>query len=312
MAKKQVLGKGLGAILPSTAQEEAGESMSMSDATIYRFEDRTRGKRVAEIGLDQVRPNPFQPRDTFDEQSLAELAASIAEHGLIQPITVRVVGPKRYEIISGERRLRASRLAGLETIPGYIREAEDEDMLEWSLVENIQRQDLDPIELAHGFQRLIDECGLTQAQVAVKVGKDRSTVANALRLLRLPPSVQKALRTGQISSGHARVLVAVPDPELQVALSEEIISRGMSVRATEDFVRESGQKRSKSPRSKADPPTLTEAEASQIRDMTNRLRGRFGTQVAIRHESGNGGRIEIAYYSEEDLERIIELLLGLQ
>ena len=310
MAKKQALGKGLEAILPSTALDEAGESTPKT--TIYRFEDRTRSKRVAEIHLDHIRPNPFQPRDTFDEQSLAELAASIAEHGLIQPITVRVVGPKRYEIISGERRLRASRLAGLETIPGYIREAKDEEVLEWSLVENIQRQDLDPIEEANGFQRLIDECGLTQAQVAVKVGKDRSTVANALRLLRLPFSVQKALRMRQISSGHARVLVAVPDPDLQAALSEEIISRGMSVRAIEEFVRESGRKRSKSPKSKANPPTITEAEALQIRDMTDRLRGRFGTQVAIRHRSGKGGRIEIVYYSDEDLERIIELLLGFQ
>ena len=310
MAKKQALGKGLGAILPPTALDEGGESTS--GTTIYQFEDRTRGKRVAEIELDHVRPNPFQPRDTFDEQSLAELAASIAEHGLIQPVTVRVVGPKRYEIISGERRLRASRLAGLNTIPGYIREAKDEEMLEWSLVENIQRQDLNPIEEARGFQRLIDECGLTQSQVAVKVGKDRSTVANALRLLRLPLSVQKALRTRQISSGHARLLVAVPDPDLQIALSEEMISSGMSVRAAEAFVRESGRKRSKSPKSEANPPAITKTEASQIRDMTDRLRRRFGTQVAIRHRSQMGGRIEIVYYSEEDLERIIELLVGFE
>ncbi len=310
MAKKQALGKGLGAILPLAAQDGAAEPIS--EATIYQFEDRSRIKRIAEIPLEQIRPNPFQPRETFDEQSLAELAASITEHGLIQPITARVVGPKRYEIISGERRLRASRLAGLGTIPAYIRQAEDEDMLEWSLVENIQRQDLDPIEEAHGFQRLMDECELTQAQVAVKVGKDRSTVANALRLLRLPPSVQKALRGGRLSSGHARVLVALSDPRLQAELAEQIISRGMSVRATEEFVRASNEKKPKTPRSKTRPPALSEVEASQIRDMTNRLRGRFGTQIAIRHESGKGGRIEISYYSEEDLERVMELLLGLQ
>ena len=307
MAKKQALGKGLGAILPASVQE--GSEESVADATIYKFEDLSRGKRVAEIGLEQVRPNPYQPRDSFDEQALAELAASIAEHGLIQPITVRVVGPKRYEIISGERRFRAARLAGLETVAAYIREAQDEDMLEWSLVENIQREDLDPIEEAHGFQRLMEECDLTQAQVAVKVGKDRSTVANALRLLRLPPEVQKSLRAGQLSAGHARVLVSVADPVLQVALAQQIVSGGMSVRATEDFVRDSSQTKSRSRRQKHAARAMTEAEAAQIAHLTNRLRGRFGTQVAIKHESGKGGRIEIEYYSEEELERVIELLL---
>jgi ParB family chromosome partitioning protein len=265
---------------------------------------------VAKLDLDQIRPNPYQPRETFEEQSLSELAASIAEHGLIQPITVRVVGPKRYEIISGERRYRASKLAGMETVEAYIRDADDEDMLEWSLVENIQREDLDPIEEAQGYQRLMEECELTQAQVAVRVGKDRSTIANSLRLLRLPPQIQKALRAGQLSAGHARVLVAVEDADLRIALAEEIIDKGMSVRATEDFVRES-DKRPKAPR-KSGPKAfgLTDAERAQIRAITDRLRSRYGTQVAVKHESGKGGRIEIQYYSEEDLERVIDLLLG--
>ena len=242
---------------------------------------------------------------------MAELAASIAEHGLIQPIAVRAVGPKRYQIISGERRYRAARLAGLEAIAAYIREAETEEMLEWSLVENIQREDLDAIEEAHGYQQLMEECGLTQAQVAVKVGKDRSTVANALRLLRLPAVVQRALREGKISAGHARVLVSVSDPDLQIALSEQIIARGMSVRGAEEYVRAVGETRTTKRSKKRDGSSLTDAESAQIRDLTNRIRGHYGTHVSIKHEPGKGGRIEIAYYSEEDLERVIELLLGL-
>jgi ParB family chromosome partitioning protein len=308
MTKKQALGKGLGAILPPSTDATSGESAS--EATIYQFEERTRGRRVAEVELDQIRPNPFQPRESFDEEKLAELAASIAEHGLIQPITVRVVGPRRYEIISGERRYRATRLAGLDTIAAYVREADDEDMLEWSLVENIQRQDLDPIEEAQGYQRLMEECELTQAQVAVRVGKDRSTIANALRLLRLPPSVQKALREGDLSAGHGRVIVSAADADRQIALAKEIMAKAMSVRAAEEYVRKRQEAGSRGAKPKPVETGLTEAEQVQIRHMTDRLRERFGTHIAIKHESGKGGRIELQYYSEEDLERLIDLLLS--
>ena len=311
MAKKQALGKGLGAILPP-AIEDLGGAEGSSDATIYQFDDRQRSKRVAEVHLDQIRPNPYQPRETFDEEALAELASSIAEHGLIQPITVRLVGPRRYEIISGERRYRASKLAGMETVLAYIREADDAEMLEWSLVENIQREDLDPIEEALGYQRLMDECELTQAQVAVKVGKNRSTVANAVRLLRLPASIQKSLRSGQLSSGHARVLVSIEDPEMQTALADKIIELGLSVRATEQIARDALEGVPDRTKKRPKPASIPDAEQAQIVDFTNRLRSHFGTQIAIRHESGKGGRIEIAYYSEDDLERVMELLLGLE
>jgi len=188
-----------------------------------------------------------------------------------------------------------------------VREAGTEDMLEWALVENIQREDLDPIEEAIGYQRLIDECSLTQAQVAVKVGKDRSTIANTLRLLRLPASIQHGLREGEISAGHARVLVVVEDPEIQEALFNRIVEEDLSVRATEEMVRRLGEA---TPDKSASKKKGAAPESWQITALTDRLRTRFGTQVAIKHRGGKG-RIEISYYSREDLERVIELLLNM-
>jgi ParB family chromosome partitioning protein len=307
MAKKQAHGKGLGAILPNAGGDEA--ATTLEDGQFYNFEERARAlRKIVEIELDDVQPNPYQPRETFSEESLAELASSIAEHGLIQPITVRPRPNGQFELISGERRVRAARLAGLERIDAYVREAGTEDMLEWALVENIQREDLDPIEEALGYQRLIDECDLTQAQVAVKVGKDRSTVANALRLLRLPAAIQRAVRDGDVSAGHARVLVSVDDADVQQAIVNRIVEEELSVRATEELVRKLGE-----PAPEKEPAGHSNgngSESLQITALTDRLRTRFGTQVAIKHRAGKG-RIEIAYYSREDLERVIELLLGI-
>ena len=306
MAKKQALGKGLGAILPTVGGDDA--ATVLDETQFYNFEEHARAlRKIVEIDLDSIRPNPYQPRETFAEDSLAELASSIAEHGLIQPITVRPLDNGEYELISGERRVRAARLAGLDRIDAYVREAGTEDMLEWALVENIQREDLDPIEEALGYQRLIDECDLTQAEVAVKVGKDRSTVANALRLLRLPASIQKALRGGSVSAGHARVLVSVEDPEVQDAILNRIQEEDLSVRATEEIVRKLNEP-SPAPSNPAKP--AGSPESVQITALTDRLRTRFGTQVMIKHRAGKG-RIEIAYYSREDLERVIEILLGI-
>ncbi len=307
MTKKQALGKGLGAILPNAGGDDA--AATLDESQFYNFEERARSlRKIVEIRIDDIHPNPFQPREHFPEEALTELASSIAEHGLIQPITVRPKGDGEYELISGERRVRAARLAGLEYIDAYVREAGTEDMLEWALVENIQREDLDPIEEALGYQRLIDECELTQAQVAVKVGKDRSTVANTLRLLKLPASIQRGLREGQISAGHARVLIVVEDVEIQEALFNRIVHEDLSVRATEEMVRRLGEEtpdKSKAKRSKGTAP-----ESWQITALTDRLRTRFGTQVAIKHRAGKG-RIEISYYSREDLERVMELLLDI-
>lgn len=306
MAKKQALGKGLGAILPSAGGDDA--NTALDERQFYNFEERARAARkIVEIELDSILPNPYQPRENFSEDSLAELASSIAEHGIIQPVTVRQRHDGEYELISGERRVRAARLAGLERVDAYVRTAGTDDLLELALVENIQREDLDPIEEALGYQRLIDECDLTQAQVAVKVGKDRSTVANALRLLRLSPAVQRALRDGRVTAGHARVLVVVEDTAAQEAILNRIVEEELSVRATEDLVRRlaNGAPPQKPQRTNGASP-----ESWQITALTDRLRTRFGTQVAIKHKAGKG-RIEIAYYSREDLERVIEMLLGI-
>ena len=320
MAKKVALGKGLKALLP-TVDSESGEEVldeGNGGSPVYKLPDNRKGRlvgRVAEIELANVRPNPYQPRQTFEEEALEELAASIQELGIIQPITVRSLGDGQFEIISGERRLRASRRAGLKKIPAYIREADTEEMLEMALVENVQREQLNPMEVALGYQRLLEECDLTQEKVAQKVGKKRATVANFLRLLKLPPPVQAALRDESISMGHARALIPVDDKQVQLEILTEIEVTGLSVRDVERRVRswqESLENDQQAGAQKA-VEELTPAEADrdqlQIQNFANRLRARFSTQVQIKHKkSGDGGKIEIDYYSNEDLERIMELL----
>ncbi len=197
-----------------------------------------KGGEILSVEISKIEPNPYQPRVTFDEQALAELAASIKSLGLIQPITVRSIGEDRYQIISGERRFRASKLAGLTTIPAYIRTADDTGMLEMAIVENVQRYDLDPIETAMSYQRLIEECHLTQEQMADRIGKSRVAVTNFLRLLRLPAKVQYDVKVGNISVGHAKALLGLSDPIAQEALSDETIRQGLSVRTLEQRVRD--------------------------------------------------------------------------
>ncbi len=309
MAKKAVLGKGLSALLPGTENLESGEpaeDLQTPRSRLYHFEERVRLLgRVAEIEVDKIRPNPYQPRKDFDEEALNELAHSIKQLGIIQPITVRALGNHEFEVISGERRLRAARRAGLKKIPAYIRDADTEAMLEMALVENIQRADLNPIEIALSYQRLLEECGLTQEEVAAKVGKKRSTITNYLRLLRLPPQIQAGLKNGTLTQGHARMLVNIEDPELQMQLYEEIVQKQLSVREVERRVREIHQPARTSPKSSPSP-----TPDPHIQDVTNRLRTRFSTQVAIRHRSDGSGKIELTYYSLDDLERLLELLLA--
>ena len=316
--KKAALGKGLSALLPSQPEDAGDETGSRT--RLYNFEERRRlAGRVAELDLDAIRPNPYQPRTDFDETALDELSASISQLGIIQPLTVRALGDGRYELISGERRLRASRRAGLKMVPAYVREATTEEILEMAIVENVQREDLNPVEIALGYQRLTEEAGLTQEEVAEKVSQSRSAVANTLRLLKLPPRVQASLREGTVTAGHARMLVALDDEEAQLALHREIVDDGLSVREVERRVRamrRSEQEAASEPSPVAEKAAektqaLSPRDRLQIEKYESDLRERLATQVQIRHRPSDGaGAITIAYYSAEDLERVIEALTG--
>lgn len=319
MSKKAALGRGLNALLPAgeepeVDEDELGGGAELSKTRLYHFDERARlAGRVAEIELELIRPNPYQPRKDFDETALEELAASIRSLGIIQPVTVRALDRNQYEIISGERRLRAARRAGLQRIPAYIREADTEAMLEMALVENVQREELNPIEVAVGYQRLIEECSLTQEQVAQKVGKSRVTIANMLRLLKLPPRVQASLRDGNVTIGHARALISVEDEHAQLVILKEVEELQLSVREVEERVRAYHQSLIE-PDPEPEPevparqePELSERDALQLQEFTTKLRSLFSTQVSIRRKT-DGGRIEIAFYSDDDLERIMELI----
>ncbi len=319
-SKKAALGRGLNALLPSEQQE--GKSaletppVEALPSKLYRFEEHLRWLgRIADLEIEQISPNPYQPRQDFDDEALDQLAASIRQFGIIQPITVRALSGGRFEVISGERRMRAARRADLKRVPAYVREADTEAMLEMALVENLQREELNPIEVALGYQRLMEECELTQEQVADRVGKKRSTVANFMRLLKLPPRLQAALRDRSVTVGHARSLITVADEEFQLHLLEEIQHKDLSVREVEDRVRAWRTRRktpepspSKAPT--AEPATPPDRDTLQIQEFTNRLRFHFSTQIQIKHKADGSGKIELSYYSEEDLERLMELLLG--
>jgi ParB family chromosome partitioning protein len=259
---------------------------------------------ILQVPVENVRPNPRQPRKEFDEEGLKELAQSIEKHGLIQPITVRDIGENRFELISGERRLRASRLAGVKKLPAYIREVDDEDILSFALVENIQREDLNPIEIALGYRRLIDEAGLTQAEAAGKVGKNRSTVANMLRLLNLPPYIQAALRDQQISMGHARTLINIEDEDEQRLIFQKIVDKGYSVRQAEKAVRALANKQRQAQHSS--PASTNGRNEAFFKEITSRLRRTLSTKVRVKPKK-KGGEIRIEFYSDDELERLLEL-----
>lgn len=301
---KKVLGRGLGAFFPDYQEEGEGSAGEKGSAESQAVTDpRRRVNVVLHIPVQNIRPNPHQPRREFREESLDELAGSIEKHGLIQPVTVRYLGEKRFELISGERRLRAAKRAGISEIPAYVREAEDDEVISFALVENIQREDLNPIEIAMGYQRLIDETGHTQAEVAEKVGKNRSTVANMLRLLDLPPFIQAALRDREISMGHARALITIEDEERQEDIFRKAMKNGWSVRRIENEVRrqQSGTKKKEEKSSSDD----REREAI-YKEISSRLRRKLSTKVNIKPKK-NGGEIRIEYYSREELERLLDL-----
>lgn len=321
MGNKSALGKGLNALLPEdrddAVPDESRESADDSEGSgsLYQFEDGTQLLgRVARVPLDRIRPNPYQPRQEFDEERLDELASSIAQIGIIQPVTVRAQADGEFEIISGERRVRAARRADLDHLPAFVREADSEEMLEMALVENVQREELNPIEIALGYQRLVEECDFTQAEVAERVSKSRATVSNFLRLLQLPPRIQAGLRDKELSMGHARALITIDDEEAQLELYEQIVEEDLSVREVEERVRtwqeddeEESTREAETEKSMAPSPTRGDLQLDDLRD---RLRSRFSTQVKITHNKDGEGTIEISYYSEEDLERLVEDMVG--
>lgn len=296
MTKKRGLGRGLSALL-----EDPGTDITAHHPAQEHGSQRVAGT-TAFIPVAQIEPNPFQPRTTFAPEAILELAQSIKELGIIQPVTVRKLGYDRYQLISGERRFRASQVAGLQEIPAYIRIANDEAMLEMALVENIQREELDAIEVAISFQRLLEEVHLTQEALSEKVGKDRATVANYLRLLKLPPEVQMGLRQRQIGMGHARALLAVPDPAKQEELYRRIIESQLSVRQVEDMAR--GEKHTASRFS----GTSKKLSATRYKELGKDLSNVFGSRVLVKQGDTGKGRIEISFRNDEDLERIKRLL----
>ena len=295
--RKEALGRGLSAIL------ESNEEPLAPDRPTQRI------RQISEIDIALIRPNPFQPRKDFDEDALIALAHSIEQLGLIQPVTVRT-GGNGYELIAGERRLRAAQRAGLERIPAYVREVDADSMLQMAIVENIQRENLNPIEEALAYRRLMEECAMTHEDVARSVAKSRSAVTNMLRLLRLPPIVQAGLRDGDVSVGHARVLINIENEKTQIALFNAIKAEGLSVREIERRVRENRRTDGGKNKKASSPGTgVPKRDALQLEQYTVQLRNRLGTRVGIRRQ-GDGGRIEIDSYSGDDLERLLELITG--
>ena len=267
---------------------------------------------VGQIPVGQIEVNPYQPRTHFDQEALRELAESIRIQGIIQPVTVRQTGTNAYQLISGERRLQASKLAGLETIPAYIRKADDQQMLEMALIENIQRENLNAIEIALSYQRLLSECSLRQEDLGDRVGKNRSTVTNYLRLLKLPPDIQIGLRDADISMGHARALISIEDPQQQLALFRRIVAEDLSVRRVEELVRggfgrlnPAGANGDKSGPAEAPAPVVPVAE---LRRTERYLADRFGSRVQVRPGPQGRGEIKIAFDSVEDMQRILHIL----
>ena len=290
--KKQALGRGLSALL----QDPDNDIKSVKDKNA----DKVIGN-IVELNLGLIEVNPFQPRTSFNEDSLQELASSIRELGIIQPITVRKIEFNKYQLVSGERRFRASKLVGLETIPAYIRIANDQESLEMALVENIQRQDLDPIEIALSYQRLINEINLTQEQMSERVGKKRSTIANYLRLLKLDPIIQTGMRDGFISMGHGRTIINIEDHKKQLDIYESILTKKLSVRQTEALVRDYQQ-------DKITTQPLENQAPKHIKKGIKEFSEYFGHRVSVKVSKNGSGRITIPFHSEEDFNRIKKLL----
>jgi len=292
--KKNDLGKGIRALLEGMNSDASGEFLQK--------------KAVQEMAstntilLENIELNPFQPRADFDENALQELSASIKIHGVIQPITVRKVGTNKFQLISGERRVRASKLAGLKEIPAFVRATNDQEMLEIALIENIQREDLNAIEVAIHFRRLLDECNLTHEALAERVGKNRTTVTNFLRLLKLPPDLQRGLKEKKMSMGHARALLALDDPAGQIAIYMEILSKNLSVRDVEEMVRNYNNKKVNVKQK------TVNILPYEIRKVQDTLASRLATRVQIKRDKQGKGEMVISFFSDDDLFRLKELI----
>jgi ParB family chromosome partitioning protein len=301
--KNQRLGRGLEALLgslPSALPNTSGQNAPGTSTSV----------QPQAIPIASISPNPVQPRREFSERELQDLASSIAAHGLLQPILVR---PKAtgFELVAGERRLRAAALLGWESIPAVVRPIEDRALLTLALVENLQRTDLNPIEEAEGYQRLIDEFGFTQQQIAEALAKDRSTIANALRLLQLPPAIRSMLTGGQLTMGHARALLAVADDSGRVDLARRAVARGYTVRDLERLAKSSTQAASRQNKRRGSQlGTGSTAQSAQLQQITDSLRRHLQTDVQVESVDGTSGDIHIRFYSPDDLERILDRMVG--
>ena len=287
MKNKSHLGKGLHALIPTGMIDQS----------------HTEIDSIRQLEVALIEANPFQPRISFDDHAFADLKDSIKENGIIQPVLVRPMGKGRYQLVAGERRLRATIDLGIKEIPAYVREIDsDEAMLEIALIENVQREQLNPVELAKGYQQLIEDCGLTQEDVAKKIGKDRSTITNVIRLLKLPEIIQKSIRDGRIREGHARALLSITDPKAQEKVWKKAVAESLSVRSVEMLARKSQEKyRDKTPGKPA-----SRRKSAYANRVETKLREKLGTQVKLRSRK-EGGSIEINYYSAEDLERLMDI-----
>ena len=301
-AKKQDLGKGIRALLGGI-EGELKETRQVSEAALEKVSN-------VMIPLNQIEVNPFQPRADFDVDSLQELSDSIKVHGVIQPITVRSLGPGKFQLIAGERRLRASKMAGMESVPVYIRKADDQEMLEIALIENIQREDLNAMEVAINYKRLIDECNLTQEAMGNRLGKNRTTVTNYLRLLKLPPEIQTAIKKKELSMGHARAIINVDDPAMQLAIFKEIVQNGLSVRKAEELAKAHQNSKPKKPVQAKLIGIADQGLPMAYQKIQDRLSTRLSTKVRLNPKKNGGGEIVVSYYSDEELERLLDTFEG--
>ncbi len=297
------LGKGLSALIPPAMPADRTPEPAV---TSERYGDRATG--VSHLEIAAIRPNPFQPRADFDQQALDELKESIRLKGVIQPVTVRRTPDGMYELISGERRIRASTEIGLTTIPAYVIEVKNnEEMLELALIENLQREHLNPIEIAISYQRLMNDVGLTAEDVALKVSKDRTTVVNFLRLLKLPEKIKEAVRKGQITMGHARALVSLPEEIMQLRLYERIVKRDLNVRQVEKLVRGMMAKQERRPR-----PQLPLRSATAVDTIADRIQQILATRVRVNMHDAGRGEIVIEFYNADDLGRLYDLIASIE
>ncbi|HXC06298.1 MAG TPA: ParB/RepB/Spo0J family partition protein [Bacteroidia bacterium] len=297
--KRNALGRGLGALL-----ENAGTDITSKSKT--DSEEKVMAGSVSNLLIQQIEANPFNPRTHFEKEALEELTSSIRQHGIIQPVTVRKMGYDKYQLISGERRFKASTAAGLTHIPAYIRVANDQSMLEMALVENIQREDLDAVEIALSYQRLLEECNLTQEQLSEKVSKQRSTISNFLRLLKLPAEIQLGIRHKEISVGHARALVSIADEQAQMKIFQDIITHQLSVRQTEELMR--GNTPQTAPSKKSKKTKHRNILSVEERKMLEEIGALLGTQIELKRQNDGAGKLLIAFSSDADLQRILKTL----